>query len=54
MGSEFPLLDFNVTGTIKPNQEWFLAEAEKRGYYTICAHGFDEAKQMVEEYLKWR
>jgi len=40
-------------GTLSENQRWFLAEAEKRGYYTIIAHGFETAKEMAETYLSW-
>ncbi len=40
-------------GKLSPNQSWFLAEAEKRHYYTICAHGFEQARELVGEYLSW-
>jgi len=40
-------------GELSENQKWFLAEVEKRGYYTIVAHGFEQARDMVSVYLSW-
>ena len=40
-------------GKLSENQEWFLAEAEKRGYFTAVAfNGFDDAQALVDDYLK--
>lgn len=33
------------------HQRWWLEELNKRGYYATIARGFDEAKQIIEEYL---
>lgn len=41
-------------GETSENQEWFLAQVEQRGGYGVVAHGFDEAKKMIEEYLSWK
>ena len=38
-------------GALSENQEWFLAQVEQRGYYTIVAHGFDQAVELIEMYL---
>lgn len=40
-----------LTGKLSENQEWFLAEAEKRGYYTIVGFGFEFARDMTDDYL---
>ena len=40
-------------GALSENQQWFLSEAETAGYYTIVAHGFEQAREMVENYLSW-
>ena len=40
-------------GRLSENQEWFIAEAEKRGYFTAVAfNGFDDARAIVETYLE--
>jgi len=39
-------------GKLSDNQKWFLAEAEKRGYFTAVAmNGFDDAQNITEWYL---
>ena len=40
-----------VGGVLSDNQSWFLAEVEKRGAYGVVAHGFEEAKGFLDEYL---
>ena len=40
-------------GKLSENQKWFIAESEKRGYFTAVAmNGFDDARSMTEWYLK--
>lgn len=41
-------------GAASENQEWFLREVEKRGGYGVVAHGFDEAKEVIDDYLNGR
>ena len=36
------------------NQVWFIAEAEKRGYFTAVAWGCDEARALIDQYLDGR
>lgn len=39
-------------GKLSENQEWFLREAEKRGYYTAVAfNGIDDAQDLVSSYM---
>jgi hypothetical protein len=50
-------LEMKRDASCKPteNQVWFLAQVEQngRGGYGVVAHGFDEARQMINEYLSW-
>jgi hypothetical protein len=43
----------SLTGKVSENQEWFMARLEKVGWYTIVAHGADEAIALLTEYLSW-
>jgi hypothetical protein len=36
------------------NQVWFIAHAEQRGYFTAVAYGFDEARELIDVYLRSR
>ena len=38
-------------GELHENQMWFLREVEKRGGFGAVAQGFDEARQIVDDYL---
>lgn len=38
-------------GKLSENQAWFLAEVEKRNGFTAVAHGYDEAKELIDTYL---
>ena len=40
-------------GEVSENQEWFLAQIEERGGYGVVAHGYEEAKILIDEYLSW-
>ena len=40
-----------TTGTVSENQQWFLAEVEKRGYYTIVGYGWEDASNKLQDYL---
>jgi len=39
-------------GTLSDNQKWFLAQVERRGYFTGVAYGFDEAQALIDVYLQ--
>ena len=39
-------------GRLSENQKSFLDNMTKEGYMAVCAHGFDSAKEFIEEYLK--
>lgn len=39
-------------GTVSENQQWFLAEVEKRGGFGAVAHGVEEAIDLIESYLE--
>jgi hypothetical protein len=41
-----------VGGKASENQLWFLREVEPRGGFGAVAFGFDEAKDIVDNYLK--
>ena len=41
-------------GELSDKQVEILAELERRGYYTIVAHGADEALELLEMYLSFR
>jgi hypothetical protein len=43
----------SLTGKLSENQEWFLAQLRERGWYTIVAHGADEAIAELAKYLSW-
>lgn len=38
-------------GEVSENQDWFLAQIEERGGFGVVAHGFDEAKEFIDDYL---
>ena len=40
------------TGTLHPNQEEFLIQVEKYGYFGAVAYGCDEAIEILEKYLE--
>lgn len=40
------------TGTLSENQKEFIAAVEKQGYYTAVCYGSDEAKNILEWYIK--
>lgn len=40
-------------GRLSENQKEFLARAEQAGYYTIVGRGYDQARELLEEYLSW-
>lgn len=40
-------------GKLSENQEWFIAHAEKKGYYTAVCFGVDEAIEMIDQYMGW-
>jgi len=42
----------STKGRLSENQKSFLDNMTKEGYMAVCAHGFDSAKQFIEEYLK--
>lgn len=41
----------SAKGRLNANQKEFLGNMTKEGYMAVCAHGFDSAKQFIEEYL---
>lgn len=40
-------------GKLSENQEWFIAQADQRNYYTAVCYGFEDARDLVKEYLSW-
>ena len=41
------------TGVLSEGQIWFLSQVEQREYYTIVAHGYEQAVEMIGYYLSW-
>lgn len=39
-------------GVVSQNQKEMMIELEKHGYKCVVAHGFEQAKKEIEEYLK--
>ena len=40
------------TGKLSPDQGWWLAALQGMGYRAAMCRSFDEARQLIEEYLK--
>jgi len=40
-------------GKLSDNQKEFLARSESAGYYTIVGIGFENAVELLSEYLSW-
>jgi len=40
-------------GKLSDNQREFLARAEAVGYFTIVGYGYDNAVELLAEYLSW-
>jgi len=38
-------------GRTSENQEWWIEKLEKRGYRVEVCYGFEEAREVIEEYL---
>lgn len=39
-------------GKTSPDQEWWLEETTKQGYYSTVCFGWIEAKKVIEKYLE--
>ena len=39
-------------GRMTKEQKEFQTKALARGYFSVCCKGFDEAKEIIDEYLK--
>lgn len=39
-------------GEVSENQMWFLREVERRGGFGIVVHGFEEAQEVIDNYLQ--
>ena len=39
------------TGTLQPNQKWFIGELIKRNYKAVVCYGFEEAILVIKQYF---
>ena len=42
-----------ANGHLMENQKTWIRKLRKQGYYAVVAWGFENAKEIIEEYLKW-